>query len=141
MTAVSLFSKFTTWLKSPEVFGSITKKIPGTWHLYEYYFDLEKDLIHLGEADLKNNNESLQLEFSDQKQFIVTNTSPIEVFKTLKGGEWSVHRNFITLIDSENFRNNLEFQFAFKKDDLKLLKKDKTGKIEFFGFFRFSPKK
>lgn len=140
MTAVSLFSKFTTWLKSPEVFGSITKKIPGTWHLYEYYVDLDKDLIHLGEADLKNNNESLQLEF-DQKHFTIINALPLPVFKTLKAGEWSVHRNFITLIDSEDFRNNLEFQFAFKKDDLKLLKKDKTGKIEFFGFFRLSPQK
>ena len=141
MASDSLLSKFTTWLKSPEVFGSITKKIPGTWFLYEYYIDLNEDLIHLQEADLINNNESLKIEFSQEEQYTVTEKLPVVLFKRLKEGKWSVHRNFITLIDPEDFRNNVEFQFAFHKNDLKLLKKDESGKIEFFGFFRLPKEK
>jgi len=136
MSGNSIFSRFATWLASPEVFGSISKKIPGNWTLYEYYVDLEEDLIHLREADLKSNNELLHIQFEEDKQFSLNEQLPLPVFKKLKLGQWSVHRNFITLIDPSDFRNNLEFQFAFQRNDLKLLKKDKTGKIEFFGFFR-----
>ena len=136
MKASSVISKFTTWLASPEVFGSITKKIPGDWQLFEYYYDLKEDLIHWTEADLKNNNESLQVILTEEEQFSLNSKLPLSVFKNVTAGKWSVSRNFITLIDPKNFRNNLEFQFAFEKDNLKLLKKDKMGKIEFFGFFR-----
>jgi|GEM_PF-699526 len=136
MARASLFIRFANWLKSPEVFGSITKKIPGSWQLYEYYVDLKEDLIHLRETDLKNNNELLQIEFGEDEQFSLNEQLPLPVFKQLQEGQWSVHRNFITLVDPKNFRNNIEFQFAFQKNDLKLLKKDRTGKIEFFGFFR-----
>lgn len=132
----SILSRITSWLTSPEVFGSITRKIPGEWQLYEYYVDLNQDLIHLKEDDLKNSNESLQMKFDADETFSLSEQLPLPVFKQLKEGKWSVHRNFITLIDAGNFRNNLEFQFAFQKDDLKLLKKDASGKIEFFGFFR-----
>lgn len=132
----SILSRFTSWLASPEVFGSITKKIPGEWHLYEYYVDLNEDLIHLKQDDLKNNRESLKIQFGEDKVFLLQDNLPLPVFKALHEGTWSVHRNFITLIDPASFRNNIEFQFAFQKDDLKLLKKDASGKIEFFGFFR-----
>lgn len=140
MAADSLFSKLITWLKSPEVFGSITKRIPGEWRLYEYYIDLEESLINLKEEDLKINKESLLIAFNDEEQFRLEARLPLSLFKNLGKGSWSVHRNYITLIDPEDFRNNLEFQFAFERGNLKLLKKDKAGKIEFFGFFRSSQK-
>jgi len=136
MKATSVISRFTSWLASPEVFGSITKKIPGDWHLFEYYYDLKEDLIHWKEEDLKKNNESLQVTLTEEEQFSIANELPLSVFKSVQNGKWSVSRNYITLIDPKNFRNNLEFQFAFEKENLKLLKKDKMGKIEFFGFFR-----
>ncbi len=136
MKSTSLFSKFTSWLASPEVFGSITKKIPGEWQLFEYYYDLKEDLIHFEEKDIKANNESLRISFTDTETFSVEDDFALSIFKNLKTGKWSVHRNFITLLDAADFRNNLEFQFAFEKENLKLLKKDKIGKIEFFGFFR-----
>ncbi|HPF50523.1 MAG TPA: hypothetical protein PK335_03055 [Draconibacterium sp.] len=136
MKATSAISKFTSWLASPEVFGSITKKIPGNWLLFEYYYDLNEDLIHWKEEDIKKNSELLQIVFTADEQFSVNEKLPLSVFKNLPEGKWSVSRNYITLIDPKNFRNNLEFQFAFEKENLKLLKKDKMGKIEFFGFFK-----
>lgn len=136
MKATSSISKLTSWLASPEVFGSITKKIPGNWQLFEYYYDVKEDLVHWKEEDLKRNNELLQIQLSEQKQFSVTQNLSLTVFRNVKSGEWSVHRNYITFVDPANFRNNLEFQFAFERDTLKLLKKDRMGKIEFFGFFK-----
>ncbi|WP_340111124.1 DUF5004 domain-containing protein [Maribellus mangrovi] len=136
MVPASLFSKFVNWLKSPEGFGSVSKSIPGEWQLYEYYVDLKEDLINLKEADLKNNKESLKIEFSDDEQFEVEAQLPLSVFKEVEKGTWSIHRNFITFIHPSDFRKNIEFQFAFYKGDLKLLKKDEAGKIDFFGFFR-----
>lgn len=136
MKSNSAIFRFVAWLASPEVFGSITQKIPGEWVLYEYYKDEKEDLIHSTENDLKTKNESLKLNLSSEQEFNLNAQLTQSVFNQLQNGKWSVHRNFITFIDSTDFRNNLEFQFAFEKGNLKLLKKDKMGKIEFFGFFR-----
>ena len=135
MSKKSLFTRLYLWLVSPEVFGSINKKIPGKWQLYEYYTDSKDDLLHIQEAELKSMNESLVLDFSSDEEFSLTADLPISLFQKSMHGNWSVNRNYITLIDASDFRNNIEFQFAFEKDNLKLLKKDKLGKIEFFGFF------
>jgi hypothetical protein len=51
-------------------------------------------------------------------------------------GNWKRSKNYLTLSDSRNPGHTLEFQFAFEKENLKLLKKDSGGKIEIFGFFR-----
>lgn len=140
MKSNSTISRFVAWLASPEVFGSIAKRIPGEWVLFEYYFDEKEELVHKIESDLKQNNESLQLNFLAEEKFTVNSKLVVSVFDRLQKGSWSVHRNYITLIDASDFRNNLEFQFAFEKENLKLLKKDKMGKIEFFGFFRLPAK-
>lgn len=136
MAEKSIFSKFYLWLISPEVFGSITKKIPGKWELYEYYLDTDEQLLHVPESDLSARKETLFIEFSPDGQFSFTADLPVSLFQKDKKGSWSVNRNFITLVDSSDFRDNIEFQFAFEKENLKLLKKDKFGKIEFFGFFK-----
>lgn len=136
MTAKSFLSKFYLWLSSPEVFGSVTKKIPGKWHLYEYYMDSENDLLHVKESDLKSMNESLFIAFSEDRKFELSARLPVPFLGAINEGSWDVQRNFITLIDANEFRNNIEFQFAFEKGNLKLLKKDKAGKIEFFGFLK-----
>ena len=136
MKSKSAISRFVAWLASPEVFGSIVKKIPGEWILFEYYFDEGKELVHKVEKDIKQSDESLQLRLNSEEKFSLNSKLTVSVFDQLQKGGWSVHRNYITLIDSSDFRNNLEFQFAFEKENLKLLKKDKFGNIEFFGFFR-----
>ncbi|MCK3685780.1 hypothetical protein [Maribellus sp. YY47] len=131
----TLLSRFTSWLVSPAVFGSISKNFPGEWRLYEYYVDEKEGLLHFLPEDLKCENQMMQLIFSEDN-FVVKAQLPVSLIQNLKSGAWSVAKNFITFVDSANFRNNIEFQFAFEKGNLKLLKKDERGMIEFFGFFK-----
>lgn len=132
----SILSKIYSWLYSPEVFGSVAKKIPGSWQLFEYYRDTEGELVHILESDLSQSNEALLIDFLPQNEFCLTAKMPVPIFPPERKGVWSVNRNFITLVDAKDFRNNIEFQFAFEKGNFKLLKKDRFGKIEFFGFFK-----
>lgn len=136
MKVKTIFLSFVNWLKSPEVFGSISKKIPGKWLLFEYYIDSDDQLLNFKDKDLKEKNWSLQLEFRNDGTFVENGELRVILFQDAKQNKWSVSKNFITLIHPENFRNNIEFQFAFEKGNLKLLKKDSFGKIKFFGFFK-----
>lgn len=131
----SLLSRFTSWLASPEVFGKFSKNLPGEWHLFEYYVDEKNELIHFQRDDLKRKKQAMVLILTEEN-FMVDAQIPISVVQDLKNGQWSAAKNFITFIDPANFRNNIEFQFAFEKGNLKLLKKDEKGMIEFFGFFK-----
>jgi hypothetical protein len=55
---------------------------------------------------------------------------------TLKG-TWTRSKNFLKIgISDQDQPRMLEFQFAVEKENLKLLKKNRNGKIEVFGFFR-----
>jgi len=136
MTIISTFSKLRLWLASPAVFGSISQKIPGQWHLYEYYRDWNEELLHIEEPELKEKAEFMALTFTGDEKFSITACLPVPFLLPRKQGIWHVHRNFISLVDADDFRATVEFQFAFEKDTLKLLKKDERGRIEFFGFFR-----
>lgn len=139
MSSKAFFSKLVIWLKSPEVFGSISKNIPGEWLLFEYYVDSNDELLNFKKDDLKKQGSCLKLEFKTDGSFIKDGQLPIDLFQNTKWKRWSVSKNFITLLHQENFRDNIEFQFAFEKGKLKLLKKDSFGKIEFFGFFERVP--
>lgn len=123
-------------LQLGELFRRPSKKIPGEWKLYEYYIDVKDELLHFNEEALKDNNNQLELEFGENGAFDRKAILPVSLMQNLNKGSWSVAKNFITIIDPSNFRNNVEFQFAFEKGNLKLLKKDAFGKIEFFGFFK-----
>ena len=136
MESKSFVSKVYAWLLSPEIFGSISKKIPGEWQLYEYYIDTEEELLNIKENRLRENQQSFEIEFFENGKYLREINLPVNLFQHFENGEWSVAKNFITFMHPENFRNNVEFQFAFEKENLKLLKKDGTGKIEFFGFFK-----
>ena len=135
MKLKSIFSKFVDWLKSPEVLGSKKKLIPGKWQLFEYYVDEGDKLLHFEEQYLKENKVLFVLSILENNELILAGNSPVELLRTFSEGKWSVARNFITFIHAKDFRNSIEFQFAFEKGNLKLLKKDAFGKIEFFGFF------
>ncbi len=78
---------------------------------------------------------AMRIELNENGKFVRESNLPISVIQNIEAGEWSVSKNFVTLIHPTNFRNNVEFQFAFEKGNLKLLNKDKLGKIVFFGFF------
>lgn len=136
MKMISTLAKLRLWLASPEVFGAISQKVPGEWHLYEYYRDWSEELVHVQEQELQVRTESMTLTFAADEKFRLAARLPISFLPHEKEGIWSVRRNFISLVDSNNSMGSIDFQFAFEKDTLKLLKKDENGRIEFFGFFR-----
>jgi hypothetical protein len=123
-------------LLKTELFMRPSKLLPGKWKLYEYYYDKDKELVHFVEEQLIEQKQFFVLELLDKNVFKLDINLALPVISKIKPGNWSRYRNFITLIDSSDFRGNTEFQFAFEKGNLKLLKKNRMGKIEFFGFFK-----
>lgn len=132
----SFFSKIFGWLQSTEMFARPRKQLSGKWQLFEYYFETEKELNHISEELLKTKKQQWNIEFIEDDKYFQNSNLSIPLISTIENGDWSISKNFITLIHPKNFRKNIEFQFAVEKGNLKLLKKDGLGKIEFFGFFR-----
>ena len=135
MEKKSVFNAFLSWLKSSEMFIRPSKQLPGKWNLFEYYFDSSEELLHFDDKQLKAKNEFWVIEFSEDN-FRHQCNLPNPTVSKIESGSWNTSKNYLTLIHSADFRNNVEFQFAIEKGNLKLLKKDVHGKIEFFGFFR-----
>lgn len=135
MTTKFLFTKIGGILRTSDLFERSTKKIRGTWQLFEYFVDKEEQLVHLQCDELKAKNESMQIEFGE-KDFVQKSSVPINFIENLTNGKWEMNRNYLQLIDEKEFRNSVKYQFAFEKDNLKLLKKNVQGEIEFFGFFK-----
>lgn len=129
-------SAIMNWLGTTEMFARPSKQLPGKWQLFEYYVDTDEKLLNFNEELLKNNKMVMTIEFNENGKFVRESNLPISIIQNIEAGEWSIYKNFISLIHPKNFRNNVEFQFACEKGKLKLLKKDKLGKIEFFGFFK-----
>jgi hypothetical protein len=128
-------SAILNWLQSTEMFARPSKQIPGKWQLFEYYVETGGELRNINEAQLKAENENWNIEFTIENKYYHQCNLPVWQITKIKNGNWSISKNFITLMSSENTRNNVEFQFAVEKEKLKLLKKDALGRIEFFGFF------
>jgi hypothetical protein len=76
-----------------------------------------------------------ELEFTDNKKYIHRCNLEPAVFANLQNGNWQIHRNFITLNPDNEENTSVKFQFAVEKGQLRLLKKNDLGAIEFFGFF------
>jgi hypothetical protein len=136
MNKKSLFHSFVYWLESTEMFARPSRKVPGKWQLFEYFTEPSGELIHVKEEQLKKENSFWEIEFEEDGRFRQKSGLTIKFQEGLESCKWSLSRNFITFINPDDFRRNDEFQFAIVNDDLKLLKKDETGKILFFGFFR-----
>lgn len=136
MSIKTFFSKLGDCLQQTEMFGQPRKNIPGKWQLFEYYFETGNELFHFQKEELKVANEMFEMEILASGEFSYSSNLSLTLIRSLKNGEWSVSKNYITFLSPGDFRNNTEFQFAFEKGNLKLLKKDAFGKIEFFGFFR-----
>ena len=129
------FRKLIDWLGATEMFARPSKKIPGKWVLFEFYTEPDKELVHKTKDQLKSEKIFWEIDFSTDENYTQSTNLNIPVISKIASGTWSRSRNFITLIHPDNFRNNVEFQFAVEKKNLKLLKKDAFGRIEFFGFF------
>jgi len=136
MNKTTFFSKINSLLQSTEMFAQPSKKIPGKWQLFEYYIDGAKDLKHINSKQLTSEKQNWNIEFTENKQYLHNSNLTIPLIYNIENGSWNISKNFITLINPRDFIKNVEFQFAIEKGNLKLLKKDEFGKIEFFGFFR-----
>jgi hypothetical protein len=135
MEKKSVFSVFMNWLSTTEIFARPSKQLSGKWQLFEYFFEPEGELINIKEHQLKAEKQYWEIEFVEDKCKQMSNLT-IQLINEIENGNWETTKNFITLIHAEDFRRNVEFQFAIEKGILKLLRKDAFGKIEFFGFFR-----
>ena len=136
MNKTTFFTKIINSLQSSEMFDRPSKKLPGKWQLFEYYIDEVKKLKHVNSEQLTSKNQNCNIEFTEDKQYFHNSSLPVPLISDIENGSWSISKNFITLINPLNSTKNVEFQFALEKGNLKLLKKDEFGKIEFFGFFR-----
>jgi len=136
MNIESHFSNFISWLGNTELFERPLRQIPGKWQLYEYYIEPENRLIHFKEDQLINENLYWEIEFAEEEQ-LFQKTNILLPFSNETGElKWKRSGIYITFIDSGSSWENIQFRYAVAKSELRLLKKDTSGKIEFFGFFK-----
>jgi len=136
MKITTSFHHLISWLKTTELFFNPDNFLPGKWVLYEYYSEPGKELIHIQEKQLLEEKQSWTIEFMTNKKFICMTNLPVHFISGMKSGNWQRSKNYLSMSDSLNPAQSIEFQFAVEKENLKLLKKDTRGKIEVFGFFR-----
>lgn len=117
------------------MFARPSKQIPGKWQLFEYYIETGGELNHVTVDQLKAKNQLWNIEFREDENYLHLCNLPVSRISKIKDGKWSISKNYITLTSLENSKENIEFQFAIEKEQLKFLKKDEKGSIEFFGFF------
>ncbi len=117
------------------MFARPSKQIPGLWHLVEYYEETDEGLQNIKESQLKSENKYWNIEFKGDNNFTHYSNLSVLLISEIRNGNWNISKNFITLNSVQNSGNIIEFQFAVTNDQLKLLKKDASGRIEFFGFF------
>lgn len=114
----------------------INNSLPGKWKLFEYYTEPGEDLLNIKENQVKSDNLIWDIEFNEGGELYNSSNIDIPLVKEIEADTWSKSRNFLILLNSNDFRKNIEFQFAFEKGNLKLLKKDEFGKIIVFAFFK-----
>ncbi len=129
------FKKIRNWLKAGEMFARPSKMLPGKWQLFEYYYDSGADLINIKEAELQLIKNKMLIEFNVDNTLTINENLKIEIFRNFERGNWFRKRNFVTLTNNEKQEKYLTFQFDAGSEQLKLLKKDAKGRIDFFGFF------
>jgi hypothetical protein len=133
MAEISLLSKFLHWLQSTEMFARPSKQLPGKWQLFEYFVETNGELKNLKQQQLTELNLKWNIEFAADNQFFHVCSLDHSLINRIRNGKWKLQKNFLELISDES--KTVIFQFAIEKEQLKLLKKDKAGQIEFFGFF------
>jgi|WetSurMetagenome_2_1015567.scaffolds.fasta_scaffold31042_4 hypothetical protein len=113
--------------------------LPGTFKLFEYYTDRGKELINVKETEVAAGKLFWDLTFIETGKYDCATNLDIPLVSGIKPGDWSRYKNFVTLIPPGDYRESVEFQFAFDHGNLKLLKKDEFGNIIVFAFFRRIP--
>jgi hypothetical protein len=118
------------------MFARPSRQIPGKWQLVEYYVETENELRNIPEAQLKADSEFWNIEFTPEKNYSLNCNLPVSIISEIKNGNWNISKNYITLSPTGETIESVEFQFAIEKEMLKILKKDNSGRIGFFGFFK-----
>ncbi len=136
MKAQSVYISFIQKLKSTGIFVRPAKLLPGKWHLFEYYTEISGELAHVNEQKLKQDKKIWEIDFLGNGDFMQQTNFASGLLANPDLNRWSISGNYITLLHPDDFRENMELQFAIEKDNLRLLKKEETGKIILFGFFR-----
>jgi len=131
-----MFNKLMQPAKQKLAEYKLNHSLPGIWKLTEYYTESGKNLLNYKEDQIASENHIWKLTFREDRTFRTASNLTIPLVRDLGSGTWSKSRNFVTLMHSDDFRNHVEFQFAFEKGNLKLLKKDNFGKIIVFAFFK-----
>ena len=126
---------FYNWLKSTEMFARPSKQVPGIWQLTEYYTETHDELLNFSTQQVKEENRNWKIEFLDNKKYAHQCNLTLALLSKLQDGNWEISGNYITLKTGNTDASMIKFQFAVEKGQLRLLKKDGKGKIEFFGFF------
>lgn len=104
--------------------------------MFEFYYEYESYLAHYNESRINDEKLFCEINFAENGIFSHKTNLSVPLILKIKDGKWSTSRNFVEIINPDNSRYNVKFQFAVYKGVLRLLKKDLSGKIEFFGFFK-----
>lgn len=135
MKIVSFFASFLDRLNLRESLIHPDKKIAGKWQLYEYYTESNNQLFHFNRSQIKQDGKRMVIEFTEEGEFTVHANLELPVLNEEDDLKWNRQRNFISIYRSGFPDSSTEFQFAFQKDNFKLLNKNTAGEIQFFGFF------
>jgi hypothetical protein len=133
---MNIFGKLSTGIKTKIEEYKRDHSLQGSWKLFEYYTEYNCDLTNFKEPQITAEKITWDLEFIDGGKYKQHTSLKIPIIEALGAGTWSRERNYVTIIHPADFRQNVEFQFAFEKGNLKLLKKDVMGKIIVFAFFK-----
>jgi hypothetical protein len=76
------------------------------------------------------------LRFTKEGSFFQNSSPGINFLEETSICRWRLLQNFLKLYDQKDLHIKELSQYAFEKDNLKLLKKDNDGKIMSFGFFK-----
>ena len=121
------------WVRSVIMSGRPGLIIPGRWVMYEYYYEQKDKLLHIKEDQLMQKKEFWEIEFDKEGSFRQKSNIPVKFFENQKVCYWKLSGNYL-IVGSGNYRET--FQFAVTARQMRLLQKEKTGRIVFFGFFR-----
>jgi hypothetical protein len=136
MKIETFFSNLAGWLSTTEMFARASRQIPGKWHLYEYYSEPADELIHINENQLKKENQYWEIDFTQNDRLVQKTNIRLPFQNNTDELIWGKSGLHIIFTDPSDSSEKIKFRFAVSKEGLKLLKKDSTGRIEFFGFFK-----
>ncbi|MDD4109593.1 MAG: hypothetical protein PHH93_12825 [Prolixibacteraceae bacterium] len=136
MNRLFSFARLIQWWKSLAVFARPVSLIPGIWTLFEYYTEPGSELINFKEEQLKKDSKFWEIEFSENRELRQNSNLSVHFMENNFVYNWRLAGNYLKIFHSGDTHHYEEFQYAVERNLLKLLKKDKEGRIVFFGFFK-----